>query len=188
MFKDDVAKAKLGMTRSEMMHDHVHPQLPGAHLYGAGFVAWGIRHMVTLELMHSTHSVPLLARQTHTRHIVGARAAAAAAAGDGVRSLTGRSSSSRRKRGQRQLLYSLDSSSSSSSSSSDGVYNEDSSYLMMYNPHSPGPAEWQLYEAPPPLPPFVSPRAAQQVDDDTFCAAGETAVRMRCTWPLRVFS
>ncbi|WIA20182.1 hypothetical protein OEZ85_006030 [Tetradesmus obliquus] len=32
LFYDDVAKAKLGMTRAEMMHDHVHPQLPGAHL------------------------------------------------------------------------------------------------------------------------------------------------------------
>ncbi|WIA40471.1 hypothetical protein OEZ86_013827 [Tetradesmus obliquus] len=169
LFYDDVAKAKLGMTRAEMMHDHVHPQLPGAHLYGAGFVAWAIRHLVTLELMHSSsHSgAPVLARQTHTRHIVGSRAAAA-----GSRSSAGSSSG----RSQRQLLYSYDSSSSSSSSSSsgsDGAYSEDSSYLMMYNPHSPDPAEWQQPDAPPPLPPFVSPRAAQQVDDDTFCAAGE---------------
>jgi hypothetical protein len=188
MFDNDTAKAKLGMTREELMHDHVHPQLPGAHLYGAGFVAWGIRHMVTLELMHSAHSTPVLARQTHTRHIVGAHAAAAAAAAfpageAGLASYyTGRSRSSRRSRrsigsnaAERHLLYSYttDSSSSSSGGSIVDAYNEDDSYLTMYKPHSPGPADWQSYDAPPPLPAFVSPRAAQQVDADTFCAAGE---------------
>jgi hypothetical protein len=190
MFDNDTAKAKLGMTREELMHDHVHPQLPGAHIYGAGFVAWGIRHMVTQELMHSTHSAPVLARQTHTRHIVGARAAAAAAAAAAVGSpaggvglasyYTGRSRSSRRSRrsigsepSQRHLLYSYTTDSSSSSSSIDDAYNEDDSYLTMYNPHSAGPADWQLYDVPPPLPAFVSPRAAQQIDADTFCAAGE---------------
>jgi hypothetical protein len=51
---------------------------------------------------------------------------------------------------------------------------------MLYNPHSPGPAELQPFEAAPPLPPFVSVRAAQQVDADTFCAAGKPQYFLVC--------
>ncbi|KAF6261146.1 hypothetical protein COO60DRAFT_1625477 [Scenedesmus sp. NREL 46B-D3] len=50
MFNDDVARAKLGMTREEMMHDHVHPQLPAQQVDEDTYCAAGeelSKHKVT---------------------------------------------------------------------------------------------------------------------------------------------
>eukprot|EP00882_Tetradesmus_deserticola_P027249 GHRQ01030135.1.p1 GENE.GHRQ01030135.1~~GHRQ01030135.1.p1 ORF type:complete len:208 (+),score=36.03 GHRQ01030135.1:337-960(+) len=56
MYNDTYAKQKLGFTREELLKkDYIHPKLKGAELYGRGFVAWSIRHMVTLALLHSQH-------------------------------------------------------------------------------------------------------------------------------------
>jgi hypothetical protein len=56
LYDDKIAKEKLGFTREEMLKgDPIHPKLIGAQMYGGGFVAWGIRHMVTLALLHNPH-------------------------------------------------------------------------------------------------------------------------------------
>lgn len=56
LYDDAEAKRKLGFTREEMLKgDPIHPKLVGAQMYGGGFVAWGMRHMVTLALLHNSH-------------------------------------------------------------------------------------------------------------------------------------
>jgi hypothetical protein len=56
LYNDTIARQKLGFTREEMLKgDPIHPKLVGAQMYGGGFVAWGVRHMVTLALLHNPH-------------------------------------------------------------------------------------------------------------------------------------
>ncbi|WIA19951.1 hypothetical protein OEZ85_005833 [Tetradesmus obliquus] len=117
LYNDTLAKQKLGFTREEMLKgDPIHPKLIGAQMYGGGFVAWGVRHMVTLSLLHNQHhySHPLL---QHSRVV-------------------------RRRQ------------------------------LLSRSPPSFAGSEVSEDLTPPPLPSFVSPIAAKQLDRDNICYAG----------------
>lgn len=56
VFDEAAARFHLGMSIPELLKDRIHPRLPGARLYGSGLVAWGVRHMVTRELLAASRS------------------------------------------------------------------------------------------------------------------------------------
>lgn len=115
LYNDTLAREKLGFTREEMLKgDPIHPKLVGAQMYGAGFVAWGIRHMVTLALLHNPHHYPHPLQQ-HSRVV--------------------------------------------------------RSQQFAWNEPRTEPEEAEDF-TPPPLPPFISPVAAKQLDRDNWCVAG----------------
>ncbi|KAF6261151.1 hypothetical protein COO60DRAFT_811472 [Scenedesmus sp. NREL 46B-D3] len=165
MFDDALLLPLLGLTREQFMKDHIHPKLAGARVYGAGLVAWAIRHLVTkslLQLQQHQQQHGLAAPVQHYRHHEHTY----------LNMLSTR----------RQLLLDLSSLSSSSSSQPvtvGGVVGRLHSRTMTQQQLSTDAAIQQAAAlavalgAVPALPSAVSPAAAQQLDADTFCAAGE---------------
>jgi hypothetical protein len=168
MFDDTLLLPLLGLTRDEFMKDHIHPKLAGARVYGAGFVAWAIRHLVTKLLLqaqqqHQPHW--LVAPLQHFRH-----------QGDSDYGVLP---------AQRRRLLDITRSSSSSSGSSSWLVGlpwtlrKQYSRTISQTQPSTGATSQQVaalaaaLAAGPALPTAVSPVAAQQLDVDTFCAAGE---------------
>jgi hypothetical protein len=167
MFDDALLLPLLGLTRDEFMKDHIHPKLAGARVYGAGFVAWAIRHLVTKSLLQAQQQQQqqqhwLAAPLQHYRH-----------QGDSDYGVV--------PAHRRRLL---DVTSSSSSSSSWPVrlpwaLGKQHSRTISQTQPSIGATSQQVaalaaaLAAGPALPSAVSPVAAQQLDVDTFCAAGE---------------
>lgn len=162
MFNDTAMSSIIGLTREQFMKDHIHPKLAGARVYGAGFVAWAVRHLVTKTLLQLTqHAVPsehhhfrhhsytylnTLPSHHHLHH----------------RRLMGSPSTTTRlgRIGHRLMREQSD----------DGLLDWLNTGPISSSSSSPDATE---LAAAPPLPAAVSPVAAEQLDDDTFCAAGE---------------
>ncbi|WIA40473.1 hypothetical protein OEZ86_013829 [Tetradesmus obliquus] len=177
MFDDALLLPLLGLTRDDFLKDHIHPKLAGARVYGAGFVAWAIRHLVTKSLLlqaqqqqqhHGVAAVPAQHYRHHAHSYLDVLPT--------------------RRRGLLGLISSSSGSSSSSSSSSSSGANlplstgwgrQHSRMISAQRPIMESPNDLQstalaaALGATPALPSAVSPVAAQQLDVDTFCAAGQ---------------
>jgi hypothetical protein len=173
MFDDELLLPLLGLTREEFLKDHIHPKLAGARVYGAGFVAWAIRHLVTKSLLQAQQQHGPL--QHHRHHEYGYASLLPAAAAVGWRRLLRLTSSS-----------SSSSNVDSSSSSSGGGFTLSSSWpwrrqhsRMQLSTDAVASSQQAAALAAAlgasfaALPSAVSPVAAQQLDVDTFCVAGE---------------